>query len=74
MRLVSFDPKIGADLPFSIPVSEDEDGPVLHYSEPDFGVYIKSASKLDDEKEARELCIFVPDINLPDWCWSSSPY
>ena len=118
-RLVSFNQKIGADLPFSSPPSDDEDGPVLHYSAgPDFGAYIESASDSDEGKEeevkekeaagsaegtpavgqargepapavlpaypdqparvtcgqARELGIFVPDVGLPDRCWSSSRY
>ena len=51
-RLVSFNPKIGADLPFSSPLSDDEDGPVLQYSaEPDFGAYIESALDSDEDKE-----------------------
>ena len=111
-RLVSFNLKFGADLPFSSPQSDDEDGPVLHYSvEPDFGAYIESASDSEEDKEeasgekeatavgqargepapaeltaypdqparvtcgqARELGIFVPDVGLPDRCWSSSRY
>ena len=55
-RLVSFNPKFGADLPFSTPLSEDEDSPVLHYSaEPDFGAYIESASDSDKDKEEDAL-------------------
>ena len=54
-RLVSFDPKFGADLPFSTPLSEDEDGPVLCYSaELDVGAYIKSAPDSDEDKEREE--------------------
>ena len=51
-RLVLFNLKIGADLTFSFPVSEDNSGPVAHYSaDPDFGAYIQSTSESDEEKE-----------------------
>ena len=43
------------DLPFSSPISDDEDGPVLHYSAgPDFGAYIESASDSDSDEDNEE--------------------
>ena len=55
-QLVRFDPEKGKDRQFSDPpVEEDLSLPVQHYSsEADFGAYIESASKSEDESVTGE--------------------